>query len=98
MTTEHRVDLDPLTWVVVVAKRVADAQLISLMLVTPAVAEPKDADRRHAQIGRVGNLITQHGSRDQQAAQQLLAAHLLDGVARRHMADLMAQDGGHLGL
>ncbi len=84
--------------VVAVARHVAQAELVRLGLVVPAELEEHQLEALHREPGVRTEVLARDHRHPEAEVGELRGAHLLHRVARRDVADLVAEHRGQLGL
>ena len=87
-----------LAHVVVVGECVAEAEIIGLALGVTPVLQKQEAETRTREVAELRELRHQDHAHDETDLPELLPADLLDRVARRDMADLVADHACQLRL
>ena len=95
---EHGEDFDHLARVVVLARHVAQAEIVGLLLVVAAELEEHELHPRLGEIPELGELRADDHPRHEAERRELGLGDLGDGVAGRHVADLVPDHRRELGL
>ena len=95
---EHAKHLGHLARVVAGAAHIAQAELVGLTLIVAGKLEVEDPERPARRAGVLRDLGACHAAGGETETDQLLLTHLGGRVPGGDVADLVAHDGGELGL